>query len=85
MAPRRRLFEAGDHHERGGLAGAARAEEREELPSADFEVDRVDGGRARITLGEAREGEPSPADDVGHQWMGSVTGAATRRAIPEEG
>ena len=59
--------EAGHHHQRRRLARATRAEEREELPTPDFEIDRVDGGRAGVALREAAERELSLADDVGHQ------------------
>src|SRR5262249_47040134 len=43
-----RLLEAGDHHERRRLPGAARAEEREELALRDVEADAVDGVDAAV-------------------------------------
>src|SRR5262249_9668974 len=58
--------EPGDHHERRGLAGAARAEQRDELSPRDLQIDRVDRRRARITLREACEREPTSANCVGH-------------------
>src|SRR5580692_6930901 len=39
---RRRLLEAGDHHERRGLAGAGRAQEGDELAGLDIEAQIVD-------------------------------------------
>src|SRR5262245_15738737 len=43
-----RFLEAGDHHERRRLPGAARAEEREKLALRDVEADAVDGVDAAV-------------------------------------
>src|SRR5262245_1966010 len=43
-----RLLEAGDHHERRRLSGAARAEQGEELALRDVETDPVDGVDAAV-------------------------------------
>src|SRR5262249_31332439 len=43
-----RLLEAGDHHERRRLAGAARSEKRDELASRDVDADVVDGVDAPV-------------------------------------
>src|SRR5262249_48343478 len=82
--------EPGDHHERGGLARAARAEERDELPPADFEIDRVDRYRARVAFREPAEREPSPTASIGHRgqtprtFAVALAGRATRRIMPGE-
>ena len=51
--PGRRLLEPGDETQRRGLAATRRAEEREELPRADREVDAVDGDEIAEPLLEA--------------------------------
>src|SRR5437879_8231621 len=43
-----RLLEAGDHHERRRLAGAARSQERDELAPGDVDADVVDGVDASV-------------------------------------
>src|ERR1051325_906164 len=46
---------AGDHPERGRLAGAVRSEEPEQLAAWDVEIDRVHRGERAVALGEVRE------------------------------
>jgi hypothetical protein len=58
--------EAGDDVERGRLAAAARAQEGEELPLLDHEVDRPDAERGAVALQHAPELE----DRLGHQRSG---------------
>ena len=53
--PGRGLLEAGDHPERGRLAAARRAQQREERPSWDLQVDVVDRGEVAEPLGDALE------------------------------
>ena len=45
-----RLLEARDHPQRGGLAAAARAEQREELAALDIECQLADGGELAEAL-----------------------------------
>ena len=47
---RGRLFEAGDHAQRSGLAAARRAEQRKELAASDVERNRIDRAVRRIVL-----------------------------------
>ena len=49
------VVEAGDHPQRGGLAAARRAQQREELAGRDVEVDVVDDGGAAELLGQAAQ------------------------------
>ena len=44
------LLETGQHSQRGGLATAARAEQRQELAGDDLEVDAVDGDHGAVAL-----------------------------------
>ena len=77
--------EAGDHHQRRRLAGAARAEQREELAARDLEVDGVDGGGPGVALRETGQGEAPPLDDVGHQMAVRGGGWTARRVIFDGG
>ena len=52
---RRRLLEAADHPQRGGLAAAGRAEQAEELAVVDLEVDVVDGEHLPVSLRDLDE------------------------------
>jgi len=52
---RGRLLEAGDEPEGGRLPAARRADEREELPVRDVEVDAGECGRRAVLLADARE------------------------------
>ena len=63
----RRLLEAADHAQRGRLAAARGAEEREELPAADLEVDAVDGDDITEALRDVDE----PDLDLGGTGIGS--------------
>jgi len=55
---RRRRDDAADDVDEGGLARAGRAEEREDLPFRDLEVDVLQrGAAAGVGLGEALDGE----------------------------
>src|SRR3546814_13835662 len=57
-----RRHEAGDHAQRGGLAAAGRAEERDELLVRQIPVGMVDGGERKSV--ERR---------VGEEWYSTVT------------
>ena len=50
-----RVFEAGDHAQRRGLAAAGRAEQTDDLAGRDIEVDPVDGGEIAENLGHLLE------------------------------
>jgi hypothetical protein len=51
------LFEAGEHAQRGGLAASGGADEDEELPVCNVDVELVDGrlGVARVVPGRVLE------------------------------
>ena len=77
-----RLREAEDHVDRGGLAGAVGAEERDDLARLDLEVDAADGVDAAEVLGDpgqadCRErrrgrGERGPESGGCHDTHGAV-------------
>ena len=61
IAPLGRTLEAGDHHQRRGLAGAARAEEGDELAALDVDRNIVDGiGLAVIRLDDVAQAADRP-------------------------
>jgi hypothetical protein len=55
-AARRGRVVAGQHADRGGLAGTVRAEEADHLAASDFERDAVDGQERAVALRELGDG-----------------------------
>ena len=64
----RRLLEAADHPQGGGLAAARRAEEAEELPVLDLEVDVVDGDGVAEALDHIHEPDVDGGHGRSHSW-----------------
>jgi hypothetical protein len=58
-------LETGEHQERGGLAGARRAEQREEFAFGDAEVEMVDDvGLTVVGLADVVEGDEHVFDGL---------------------
>jgi hypothetical protein len=69
-----RRAEAEHHVDRAGLAGAVRAEERDDLAAADGEVDAVDGLDGAEVLGEPGEVEGGGTRRLVHALNGDLSG-----------
>ncbi|SJN10513.1 hypothetical protein FM113_09305 [Leucobacter sp. 7(1)] len=60
------LGETRDHAERGGLAGAAGAEERHKLTATNVDADIVNDWFATVSFGDIGESDP---DAAGLIWL----------------
>ena len=67
--------EAGDHHQRRGLAGAGGPEQREELAGADAGADAVDDAVRAVALGDLAQLDAPP--------FAAAPGEVRRRRSPE--
>ena len=81
------MEQPGEHLQRGGLAGAVRAEEADDLAGLDLEGDPVDGAHlAVLAADEALDGSAKPrlplGDEEGLVQAGDADGGLGHRDEP---